>query len=70
MPTSRTAIVDLGRSIAELAKHFEDGSTPPEGAQEALTLAAEKLAVAAREPDDNMYHLASQVPSFLTSQAV
>ena len=61
MPTEVNAILDLSKSIAQLSKGFENGATPPKDVQDALVLAAEKLAIAAREPDENMYNIAGQV---------
>lgn len=61
MPTDANAILDLSNSIAQLSKKFEGGAVPPKDVQDALVLAAEKLAIAAREPDENMYNIAGQV---------
>ena len=61
MPTDVNAILDLSKSIAQLSRSFENGAVPPKDVQDALVLAAEKLAIAGREPDENMYNIAGQV---------
>lgn len=61
MPTDTGAILKLSRSIAALSKEFEDAKIPEKSVQDALVSAAEQLAIATREPDENMYHIASQV---------
>jgi hypothetical protein len=61
MPTDLNAILDLSKSIAQLSRNFENGAVPPKDVQDALVLAAEKLAIATREPDENMYNIAGQV---------
>lgn len=61
MPTDVKAIQDLSQTIAELSKQFEGSETPSKDVQSALVLAAEKLAIATREPDENMYSIAGQV---------
>lgn len=61
MPTDVDAISKLSREIATLSKEFEDGKTPQKSVQDALVSAAEKLAIATRDPDENMYYIASQV---------
>ena len=61
MPTDARAIVKLSQTIATLAENFKDGPVPKKECQDALVRAAEQLAVAARDPDENMYCLAGQV---------
>lgn len=61
MPTDTSAIVELSQTIATLAKKFETSPVLEKEWQDSLVRAAEQLAVAARDPDENMYHLAGQV---------
>lgn len=61
MPTDKKAILDLSQSIAILSRNFEEGTSPRKEVQDALVKAAEQLAIATREPDENMYHISSQV---------
>ncbi|KAA8648089.1 uncharacterized protein ATNIH1004_003972 [Aspergillus tanneri] len=61
MSTDIHAIVDLSRSIASLAKHFDNGTVPEKEYQDELVWMAEQLAIAARGPDENMYYLAGQL---------
>lgn len=61
MPTDTNAIAVLSKQVAELAKKYEDGVSVNKDEQNALVHAAEKLAIAVRDPDENMYNIAGQV---------
>ncbi|KAI1116519.1 S-adenosyl-L-methionine-dependent methyltransferase [Nemania sp. NC0429] len=62
MPTDLEAVVSLSLSMAEIATKFANSHAPSKHLQDQIAIAAEKLAIAAREPDENMYYLASQIP--------
>ena len=59
--TDVDAIVELSETVANLSKEFQNGKTPDKQTQEALVIAAEQLAIATRDPDENMYNFAAQV---------
>lgn len=61
MPTDTQAIHDLSKEIAELTDEFENTSKEDMIIKRQILLAAEKLAIATREPDENVYHVATQV---------
>lgn len=61
MATDPTAVKELARLIGDLSRALEDGETPKKDARDTLVDAAERLAIAARDPEDNMYSIAGQV---------
>ncbi|GAM33811.1 O-methyltransferase [Talaromyces pinophilus] len=61
MPTDVNAIIALSKEVAELSKKYESGAEVSKNEQNALVHAAEKLAIAVRDPDENMYNIAGQV---------
>lgn len=61
MPTDTAAIAGLVNVIKASVAPLLDGSPLPEEQRAALALAAEKLAIAAREPEENVYYIATQV---------
>lgn len=63
MPTDAASIARLSKEISDLARTFEDSSNGDINVQQQIVLAAERLAIAAREPDENVYHTATQVLS-------
>ncbi|KAI7978292.1 hypothetical protein EIK77_001235 [Talaromyces pinophilus] len=63
MPTDVNAIIALSKEVAELSKKYESGAEVSKNEQNALVHAAEKLAIAVRDPDENMYNIAGQVSS-------
>lgn len=67
MPTDTAAIAHLSHEISELSKGFADSSHSDIKLQQQIVLAAEKLAIATREPDENVYYTATQV-SFQPTQ--
>lgn len=60
-PTDNDAILELSQTITTLSRDFEDGKIPDKQTQNALVNAAEQLAIATRDSDENMYYFASQV---------
>ncbi|KFY46027.1 hypothetical protein V494_00650 [Pseudogymnoascus sp. VKM F-4513 (FW-928)] len=68
MPIDISEIQSLLESLAETAKHLQDTQTLSEKQRQELALTAEKVAIAAREPEENVYHIATQVPSVPTSK--
>ena len=60
-PTDTDAILELSQTVAALSKQFEHGSIPDKQTQNDLVIAAEQLAIATRDTDENMYYFASQV---------
>ncbi|KAK9784077.1 putative O-methyltransferase [Seiridium cardinale] len=61
MPTDTTSIIALSKTIIDLAQKFDNSATPSKEVQQALVLASEQLAIAAREPDDNVYNISGQI---------
>lgn len=61
MPTDTESISDLSNEIARLSEAFADSLYKNKGLQRQIVVAAEKLAIATREPDENVYHDATQV---------
>lgn len=60
-PTDTETILELGQTVATLSKDFKHGNIPDKQTQDALVSAAQQLAIATRDPDENMYYFASQV---------
>lgn len=69
MPTDTAAIAGFVNVINASVAPLLAGSPLPEEQRAALALAAEKLAIAAREPEENVYYIATQVisPAHTTS---
>ncbi|KFY14465.1 hypothetical protein V492_02593, partial [Pseudogymnoascus sp. VKM F-4246] len=61
MPIDISEIQSLLESLAETAKHLRDTQTLSEKQRQELALTAEKVAIAAREPEENVYHIATQI---------
>lgn len=61
MPTDVNAIIALSKDVVEFSKKYESGVEVSKSEQNALVNAAEKLAIAVRDPDENMYNIAGQV---------
>lgn len=61
MPTDVNAIIALSKDVAELSKKYENGVEVSKSEQNALVNAAEKLTIAVRDRDENMYNIAGQV---------
>jgi hypothetical protein len=61
MPTDKQAVHDLSKEIAELADEFANASRENAIIKRQILLAAEKLAIATREPNENVYRVVTQV---------
>ncbi|KAJ8117401.1 hypothetical protein OPT61_g1400 [Boeremia exigua] len=61
MPTETASISHLSERIADLTKRFANGSHIDVKLQQQIVVLAEKLAIATREPDENVYHTATQI---------
>ena len=61
MPTDSQALSNLMHEITSSAAPLLEGSQPTEAQRQALIVAAEKIAIAAREPEENVYYIATQV---------
>lgn len=69
MPTDNANVLTLVQAIGKFAQYLsEDGSTLSTDSRHELIRNAEKLAIAAREPDENLYFQATQVDSFSECQ--
>ena len=69
MPTDTESIISLSKSIGDLAQKFENGATPSKEVRQGLVLASERLSIAVREPDENVYHNSGLVRYFQIRQA-
>lgn len=61
MPTNPAEINSLAKAIATAAEQFASGDASTKEQLAALVVSAEKLAIAAREPEENVYYIATQV---------
>lgn len=61
MPTDTESIIELSNEIARLSAAFSDSLYKNKELQRQIVVAAEKLAIATREADENVYHDATQV---------
>jgi hypothetical protein len=61
MPTDTKSTTVLSNKIARLPKEFADSFYKKKELQQQIVIAAEKLAIATREPDENLYHDATQL---------
>ncbi|KAF2203259.1 S-adenosyl-L-methionine-dependent methyltransferase [Delitschia confertaspora ATCC 74209] len=61
MPTDTGAILELSKTIGSLAQTLDKCAVSNKQVQAALIVAAEKLAIATREPEENVYHIATQI---------
>lgn len=61
MLTDAPAIHELLQTIVTTAEPIVTGKQCTEKQRQALLLAAEKLAIAARTPEENVYFIATQV---------
>ena len=62
MPTDSAIVLALAQAIGKLEHDLaETGSPLSNAAREELVRNAEKLAIAAREPEENLYFQATQV---------
>lgn len=67
MPTDTAAIPGLVKIINAAAASLQAGSVDLEVQRSALALAAEKLTIAVREPEENVYYIATQVRCTISS---
>lgn len=63
MPTNPAAISSLAKAIATAAEQSATGEYSTKEQLAALVISAEKLAIAAREPEENVYCISTQVCS-------
>ncbi len=62
MPVHNASIFELVQAISSVLPNLtSDGSPLSNNAREDLILNAERLAIAAREPHENLYYQATQV---------
>ena len=62
MPTDDASILELVHAISKVIPDLGDGCSPVSNiTREELVKNAERLAIAAREPEDNLYFQATQV---------
>ena len=64
MPTDTSEIYFLLEALRAAANPFTETHTISEKQRQGLVLSAERLAIAAREPEENVYHIATQVRIF------
>lgn len=64
MPTDNSEIYFLLEALRAAAKPLTETHTLSEKQRQELVLAAERLAIAAREPEENVYFIATQVRIF------
>ena len=62
MPTENARVIELVQAIGNLSHELrEDGSSLSNTSRQELIRNAERLAIAAREPEDNLYFQTTQV---------
>lgn len=63
MPTDNSSIPDIVRAINSIIQDSTDNDLPSlsHASRERLAWNAERLAIAAREPEENLYYQATQV---------
>lgn len=66
MPTCPSDVKYLVETIVANAQALSDGGQDTEVQRQSLIISAEKLAIATREPAENVYHIATQVSPLLS----
>ena len=62
MPTDIARVLEIAQEISKVAQHLtKEGSLLSNASREELVRNAEILAIAAREPEENLYFQATQV---------
>jgi hypothetical protein len=61
MPTDSAALMSLSDKITALIKSLDGDDVKAKEQHKQIVVAAEQLAIAAREPDENVYHIGTQV---------
>lgn len=61
MPTDPSAVLTLTQQIASLAQSLAPDGSNRKLIHQQIAVAAEQLAIASREPDENVYYIATQV---------
>ena len=62
MPTDNTSVLSIAQEISKVVQEMtSEGFSLSKTSREELVRNAEKLAIAAREPEENLYFQATQV---------